>query len=72
MKTLHRHLTALEFQSPALLEEVMRVGVEKDFLVVRLGPQMVAVARPDLEALEQYLLRKGYYPTRRRRHGKAR
>ena len=69
MSRLHRHLAVMEFNSPALLDEVMRAGLEREFLVVRLGPQMVAVPRPDLEALEQYLLKKGYFPLRKAGHG---
>lgn len=65
MSRLHRHLTVMGFHSQALLDEVLRAGLEREFLVVRLGPQIVAVPPSDLEAVEQYLLKKGYYPLRK-------
>ncbi|MFP3975786.1 MAG: hypothetical protein ACLFVK_06150 [Dehalococcoidia bacterium] len=67
MKRIHRNISLLQFESPSLLEEVLQAaGLKGQFLVVRLSPVLLAVPKEDLEAVQQELRRKGYYPTKAR------
>ncbi len=60
--TLHQHLTLLEADEPALLDECLAATRSQALVVRRLSPTAVVVDHEQAERLVQALLKKGYTP----------
>ena len=59
---IHRQLLLLEFNSPALLEEVLSTTLLANFVVRRLGPAALMVDHQRQDELLKLLTKKGYEP----------
>ncbi len=60
--TVHRQLLLLEFNSPALLDEVLSTTVLANFVVRRLGETALMVDHQRQDELVKILTKKGYEP----------